>query len=254
MTNAIGVDRHGALVVQPVSIQDSNTVADVYFVGTRSSFGAFHRDTVLIDSTGVSRSLGSIIEADTVSSIRFERALEVDLSSTSDTACSQIWKELEGLCISRDEDAFYFRALQQRASPKLNRSYGMMVRSSGQRQYIVIQKALFLSALRETGLSVLLEALTRLRSNGDGAIEVERVNYPLLLWLILHLHKNRDNYRLAFDSIQHSTTVAIELEKTSGAIEQARTSFIAGVAHAVAVVWEERLWNPVSSGFVVVGR
>ncbi|MGE0751666.1 MAG: hypothetical protein AB7K64_13900 [Variibacter sp.] len=254
MTRAIGVDRHGALVVQAVSMQASNAAADVCFIGTRSSFGAFHKETVLIDSSGTSRSLASIVEADTLGSLRFERALEVDSFSINDTACRRIWREIEDLCISIDKDEFVFRALRQDVLPKGNRSLGMTVRSSGQRHYIGIQKAPFLSALREAGLSVLLEALTKLRSNEAGAIEVERKNYPLLLWLILHLHMNRESYRLAFDSIQHSATVGIDMEQPSGAIEQARTSFIAGAARAVGVAWEERLWSPVSSGFVVVGR
>jgi hypothetical protein len=254
VTRAIGVDRHGALVVQAVSMQASTVAADVCFIGTRSSFGAFHKETVLIDAAGASRSLTSIVEADSLVSLRFERALEVDSLSLNDTTCRQIWRELEDLCISTDEDEFVFRALRQDVSPKGNRSLGMTARSSGQQHYIGIQKTPFLSALREAGLSVLLEALTKLRSNEDGTIEVERRNYPLLLWLVLHLHMNRKSYRLAFDSIQHSATVRIDVEQPSGAIEQARTSFIAGTARAVDVAWEERLWNPVSSGFVVVGR
>jgi hypothetical protein len=161
---------------------------------------------------------------------------------------------LEGICIATKDDAFFFRALQQTRSPRLNRSQWMALRSSGERQYIVIQRTPFLSALREAGLSVLLDTLTKLRSNEGGAIEVERENYPLLLWLILYLHSRGESYRLTFDSIQHSAAVAIELEQASGAIEQARTSFIGGAARTVAVAWEERLWNPVSSGFVVVGR
>src|SRR5262245_53781546 len=97
--SVFGVDRHGSITLQPVSVQDCNVVTDVCFVGTRAAFGAFHPDSVVMDRAGGLRTVKSIIEADTLASIRFERAFEVDGSSATEAACAQLWSELRAVGI-----------------------------------------------------------------------------------------------------------------------------------------------------------
>jgi hypothetical protein len=250
--SALGIDRHGTLTVQPVDIRVSTDTQDVSFVGTRAAFGAFHQDTNLMDSGGILRSAKSITDAQDLAKFRFERAVESDASLLTDRACRLIWKELDVISISRNRKGSLFRVLDAACTPKPPK--WMTVDASGVCGYITIERANFLSRIHTVGLSTLLDVLRQLRSTTNECIEVERANYPIFLWLMSYLCAGRINYRLVFDSIQHSSVVTLKLEEPSAAIEQARTAFVAGTAHTVLVTWEEKLWNPVSSGFVIGAR
>ncbi len=250
----MGIDRHGAVMARPVDVRVSNHTADVCFVGTRAAFGAFHPNTMLIDSAGVSRPAKSIVDAETLATFRFERAIDSGASTLTDAACELIWRELDAISIAQNGKESLFRVLDAAETPRSSRPKSMTPHTSEGHRYVTIDRGAFSSALRTSGLSVLLDASRQLRSTPNESIEVERESCPILLWLMSHLSTNGKNFRLAFDFIQHSSTVTMDLMRTSSALEQARTAFIAGTAHAVSVAWEEKLWNPVSSGFVVAAR
>jgi hypothetical protein len=251
---ALGVDRHGALTVQDISIQVSNTATDICFVGTRATFGAFHPDSLIVDSSGVLQPVRMMVEADTLASLQFESAVESDEVFNTDAACTQIWSELSAICLTENEVESLFYVLDHTSSDKSKPPHWMTNHISGKRRYVSVRRLPFLSELRTKGTSALFDMLRRVRSTAAGFVEVECRNYPLILWLLTHLHREKINCRLAFDSLQHSSVAALDFQQNCGAIEQARTAFIAGVAQTATVVWEERLWNPISSGFVAAGR
>jgi hypothetical protein len=130
----------------------------------------------------------------------------------------------------------------------------MKVHANKGSPYFALEKSGFKSSLQSKGITELADFAITALQNGDGVIEVERPCYPLLLWVILGLRRAGQEFRLIYDSIQHSKLLGITLEAGGGGVEQVRTAFVGEPSRAARVSWTDRSWNPVSSGFVVVSQ
>lgn len=249
--NALGIDRHGRAAIQPVSIRVSDDSCLVCFVGTRAAVGAFHHRSLLVDSAGIRRSVQAVVEAESLSAFRFERAIEPNSELATPMVYARIWDALRAICIAASEEDALFRALGSTASVELLKRNWVKLHAVGQYRYVSIRRAAFESDIQVHGLSVLLEIVKVLTLSASGLWEVECRNYQLFLWLMSFLRSQDSSYRLLFDSVQHSTVVTLDLNQVSTAVEQARTAFVSGQALQVDLEWEDRMWNPVSSGFVV---
>lgn len=248
--DALGVDRHGAFALHRAMITSLEKIDRNYFLGTRSIFGAFHADSTIIDSAGVRRTVRSIVEAESLGNWTFEKAITSVCGEVTDAAASEVWRELAAICLYESEGDALFRVLNSQRGIPAGVSW-INAPALASPRHVLINRDAFGASLRADGFSVVFETVQHLRSTEEGQIEVERSNYPLLLWLLLHLTQTGMNYRLSFDSLQHTSVLDLDLQQTSSAMEPLRTAFVAGRAQTFRISWNEPGWNPISSGFVV---
>lgn len=234
-----------------ISLELVHGDTSVCFVGTRAAFGAFHPHTALVDAGGALLKAETLVQHDDLSSIRFESAIAAEGVDSAIDAGS-IWQELKFAGISNEDEAV-FRTINSNAAKQELPAGVTVLSSSNDRHFIAVNRKDFCSALDRNGLTVLFKALQVVRATAEGLIGLERENYPLSLWLLLYLAKNRTGYSLTFDSLQHSSGLAIDLEQTSSAIERLRTAFVTKNGSAARIVWEDNAWNPISSGFLLAG-
>jgi hypothetical protein len=223
-----------------VSISPSNEAAEEHFIGTRAAFGAFHADTVIIDSAGVQRSVSSLCKMEAPWSLTWESCVHGGDLMRLESGMDQLWDAFATLALVGSEDAIVVRRFQDGLVGK--KRFARMARSD-------LEGRLPVSGV--AGLATLIKSL--LLTNPDLAC-ADRTAYRLAMWLVTSLQATGNSYRLDYDALQHTCTVNIRLDSSVGQIESLRTAFVAGVACRSTVDWSDRMWNPISSGFILNGR
>lgn len=196
------------------------------------------------------------MEADTLDSFQFERG-EGSVAHgppTSDEACKHLWREFSAIALASKGEELLLRTLAPVPTNKSNISHWLTIHPGGDRRYVTLLRTPFFAAIRASGMSTVVETLKGIRANTAGFIEVERPNYPLMLWLASALGKQPMGFRFLYDTIQHSANVIADLNQTHGAFEKVRTVFLSGAGATAKVSWNDRFWSPVSSGFVIAGQ
>jgi hypothetical protein len=155
-------------------------------------------------------------------------------------AVDLLWNAIGSAALAGNKDVMVLRSFREGLSG--NRRLNRVVRSELEQDCL---------ARGFAGLSKWLKSL--LGTDVDLAI-VDRSAYRLALWLATCQQATEEEYRLAFDSIQHTCSVRIELDGKVGQVEPLRTAFAAGIASRSIISWADRAWNPVSSGFILDGQ
>jgi hypothetical protein len=249
-----GIDRHGALKEHVVTLEVVHDEVQGCYIGTRASVGAFHPSTLLLDSEGRKRSAGSIVELDVPSALKFECAT-IDLPGhLSDRSCDHVWEELSRSAAIRLDSGLLFKSRRASLSRGAKLPGWLKRQANKGDPYFALEKSGFIASLQSKGITELADFAIIALANQEGVIEAERPCFPLLLWIILGLRRAKRDFRFAYDSIQHSTLLGITLEEKSGGIEQVRTAFVGEGSRAAKLIWDDKSWSPVSSGFVVVGQ
>jgi hypothetical protein len=120
--------------------------------------------------------------------------------------------------------------------------------------YCILGKDSFAGSFRRDWASTLLSLGRQWLFAGEGArLELERAAYPFGLWYVSALKARGLHYRLRYDSLQHSSYMFIEdAPNRILPIERGACAFFApSVGAATELEWEDRSWNPISSGFLV---
>jgi hypothetical protein len=211
----------------------------------------FHPGTILIDLKGVRHTAQSIATAETLDGLRFENVNELSGEFVSTSAGECIWDELARASFVKSQDTLIFR-LRAKQVPA---SYPWMeVSGTGLRKYVTMARPAAVLAASRDAHAMLGTTLRVCFANDEGQLEVERENYPLLIWFALGLRAQKVQYRLSYDSIQHTRMVALNTNQTSASTERARTSFSGGQAKLSRMTWSDKQWNPISAGFLIAGE
>jgi hypothetical protein len=121
-------------------------------------------------------------------------------------------------------------------------------------KYVVLHRDKLFSAIQSNGPAVIIDTLKMLFSREVGKLEFERANYPLALWLASACCVAGIGYAFEYDTLQHTAAISFEFDASQGSTGKARTAFIEPRSRLVRIHWRDRTWNPLSSGFIIVGE
>jgi hypothetical protein len=237
---AIGVDRHGQLSIRDVEISISGEAAAEQFLGTRAAFGAFHPETVVVDAGGGRRSVASICEAEEILALKWESCVHGGDLMRLQSGMDQLWDAFGATALAGNGDTLVIKSCRDGFVDK--ERFVRLSRSQLEQDCIAF------------GFSGASKWITSLLRTEVDLVSADRRVYRLALWLATCRKAIGEGYRFAFDSIQHTCGVKVELAADVGQVEPRRTAFSAGITKRSTISWIDRSWSPVSSGFILDGR
>jgi hypothetical protein len=251
----LGVDRHGNPASATANILLLPPCRQCAFLGTAACFGEFSLETHLVDASGITRSLGSIIDQGDASSSGFETLLPPIRDGGNGSAAELIWSAIEEGAATKANDFVAIRSRSKRGEASAPSWIGF--KRIGDQDFVIASKPAFLAAFRSDWIQT-LNALgdAWFRNSDQQRLELQRTELLLGIWLLSAKHQSSGNYRLAYDTLQHSAVVLLcDDQRWPEPIERGLTAFLStDIAGQAKITWTEPSWNPVSSGFVLVGR
>lgn len=260
---ATGVDRSGRLSNQIVKARLVGETKSFAFVGTKRAFGPFHPGTRLIDADGNVRSVAEIVLENLIGALRFENVTGVDGLVFEERDALRLWSEIRAKALIETEEHLVFLAAGTSALLTAKRDWCSVsgpspsVYGDGmQPAYLRIGKAEFLEAITEKPSDRLQELISLVfPTTEEGAIVIDRDDFIWCLWSLLFSDQRKGGeIELIFDSLQHSTTVAIspKTSKSSFILSRGATAFFRNQdAGIFEVSWDDSSWSPISSGFIL---
>lgn len=249
----LGVDRHGIPVSRKVRAAQGEASGRVTFVGTAAAFGAFSFDTRLISSDGKVLSTGEIAEGGRIREISFETYTELSGDAGRGDPPVTLWSTVAAAAAEAGDSSIALRRRDGEWRPS-DKSKFPVEAVFGGHCYCILDKRTFASSFRRDWASTLLSLGRQwLFAGDDGRLELERAAYPFGLWYVSALKAKGRHYRLRYDSLQHSSYMFIEEALTSTLpVERGACAFFTTTAgSATELEWEDRSWNPISSGFLL---
>lgn len=237
---AIGVDRHGQLSNCVVEITPTNEVAREHFLGTRSAFGVFHGETVVIDAAGERRLVKSICGSEDVQALKWESCVSAGDLMRLESGMNELWDAFSAIALSGNHEVMMIKSF--------------LTSSAGKKRFVELSRSQLERDYLASGYSGIAKSIKSLLGTEADVISVDRYAYRLILWLATSRQAMGEAYRLEYDSIQHTSAVKVDLDAKVGQVEALRTAFLAGPGHGSAITWSERSWSPISSGFILAGR
>jgi hypothetical protein len=194
-----------------------------------------------------------VAQAETLDGFSFENVNELADEIDNASASKLIWDELVRASFVRSDESLILKAKREACAVPAAFSW---MEGLGKRRakYVRLARGTTLDAAGRDVHSVLKATLDTCFGDKEKQLEVERESYPLLIWLALGLRGRQVQYRLSFDSIQHTHLLKMDLGKSSTGTERARTSFSAGWAKLTKMNWADKQWSPISSGFLIAGE
>lgn len=257
---ALGVNRFGQVEEQPVSLSQSGDVSETIYIGTKSAFGAFHPDTLLLDGDGATRSAGTIVQNASVGELRFEHLVSSEDIEISQHAIDQLWLELTMLAVAYNNDQFLIPTRSRPDSPQDLASateeilkLGFTENNSG--AYAIATFNWFESEIRRNWREA-VPKIGKLFFHEDGENwHFDRRSIHWCNWIVLILDMNsKINYELVYDNLQHSSIVKVEVNSKRPQIGLVRgaTAYVRRNSNvALNLEWADPSWNPVISGFLL---
>ncbi|WP_316187724.1 MULTISPECIES: hypothetical protein [unclassified Bradyrhizobium] len=209
-----------------------------HFIGTRAAFGAFHADTVVVDSMGARRTVSSLCEMEDPWSLAWESCVHGGDLMRLESGIDQLWDAFATLALAGNGDVMVVKRFHSGLTGK--KRFARVVRSD-------------LGGFLTTGAPGVVAQIKSLLLTDPDLACADRAAYRLAMWLVTSLQATGNDYRLNYDALQHTCSVNVRLDSNVGQIESLRTAFVAGIAGRATIDWADRTWNPVSSGFILDG-
>jgi hypothetical protein len=227
------------LSARDVSVSLSSETVVEYFIGTRAAFGAFHADTIVVDSAGGRRTVSSLCEMEDPWSLTWESCVHGGGLMRLELGVDELWNAFATVALVGNADAMIVKKFQ-----------GGLARD---KRFIRVIRSDLEGRLAATGAAGVAEQIKSLFLTDPSLAYIERTFYRLAMWLATSLQAIEDGYCLDYDALQHTSVVNVRLDCNIGQIESLRTAFAAGTAGRSTVEWTDRTWNPISSGFILDG-
>jgi hypothetical protein len=257
---ALGVDRQGQIIEQPVSIKIGSETDEVAYIGTKGAIGEFHPETAIIDSDGAIHAAGEIVQTGNVGELRFEHAVSTEILSVSEDLISQLWSDLTTFAVAANGDTLLVPTTggvvgtqRQEIAIEL---FLDDAENSGSSKYFSISESNFRSGLDENWRGALTALCDLIFSNeDDDSLTFDREAASWCLWRILIEDQfSHGAYTLSYDNLQHSTIVELQITESksrSGLMRGSTAFFRRGKTQSHNLEWGTSSWNPISSGFIL---
>jgi hypothetical protein len=126
----------------------------------------------------------------------------------------------------------------------------------GAHRYCVVAKAALMAAVTLDWSAAIDDLVTFwCYSSSDNRVEIERGMPHVIAWYLAASVFRSSSYVLTYDSLQHSSYVFVtKVSAPLDLIQAGKTVFLSSEqAPSVRLSWEDRSWNPVTSGFLLTG-
>jgi hypothetical protein len=248
-----GVDRHGKVVSRPVSFAHSSQSAKLVFLSSKDSFGYFSAATRLVDSTGASRLASSLVEAGQISDVRFETVVNVSGIAPSHDSASGLWTSFSNFAAITTQTVAVLRCRSPNKKLMNVVEPFLSVRRFGQHYYCIVLKDRFIAALCNDWLHTADTLASKWLSTSDGILQFHRDQFLFALWVLSSRKARNQGVALQFETRQHTTCILLAPAGTQNFSGGAGAScfYVPTEEQPLEIRWEDRSWNPVSSGFLL---
>lgn len=249
-----GIDRHGKLATEVVSLERVPHRTPSIFLGTSLCCGVFSGNSRIADTAGRSHTLKQIVAACIVDELTLEATCSADPASGVIPSFDSVWDSLKHEAASTQADKVIIRHRSPKASKDESATLFQHIHLDGQ-QYAVLTKSALQESLAKDFVGSINEILVIL-TNEDGACEISRINALLILIIADSLQRRKCLYQLSYDSIQHTAAVFIELGgRVPGSISRGRCAHLIAGEEAIdqlELAWNVSSWNPLCNGVTLV--
>lgn len=251
--NLLGIDRHGRPTFESVMAKQTRHSSRITYVGTASAFGAFSPDSRILQSNGISRTAGQIVETGDIADLTFESYAPAAERVQTNAIIDMLWQELASVAASYNGSSLFVRC-REHPSIMARAWQGVAIHDSGRHSYCTIDRDRFALDL-EANWSECVDELVRgwcYVAEAD-RIELERQLVGTVAWLLTARCVESKAYSLAYDSLQHSAYVMVTSAAPSGArIMRGKTAFfVPSEAKTMQLHWADASWHPIASGFLL---
>lgn len=250
-----GIDRHGLPTKRMVKVSEVRQSTSVIFLGTAVAFGPFAPASKVHLYGGGKMSLANLVADGIVGEKRFESWLDWGGRSISVEGKSAIWKTL--VVSSAFHDGVMISMRQRGKSPKKSTgSVWSEMLKYGDRTYWRTTKGKLEEALDKDWRKTLQDLAEIWGVDEEGAMEFERAEYGLVIWLICALRKGGHHAELLYDSLQHTAILRLRNVKShANPTAKGGCCFIHLCEQSeYSVKWDDPTWAPVCNGFLLAGE
>jgi hypothetical protein len=224
------------------------------FLGTSAAFGAFDASTRLVTADGSGPTVADIIEAGRIRDFSFETHTTLPRIARIGDSVAALWSTLAASAAAVGPSSVALRRRDDLWKPDGETAF-LKEASFGNQKYCIVDKAGFATELSSDWPSSLVR-LARLWSfdSQEKRLELERRAYPIGLWYVSASRATGLSCRLRYDSQQHTAVIFVEdVETELLPTQPGATAFFAPAAmtQVIELAWDDRSWNPLSSGFIV---
>jgi hypothetical protein len=252
-TEVFGVDRHGKVVPQRVSISHLREPTRAVFLASKDSFGYFSAETRLLDSTGAARTISSLVENNQISDVRFETVASLAGIVASDDSGLQLWASFSDFAATTNSEQTILRCRWPNKKLTDNAPPFLSVRRFGQHYYSVLNKPAFLRAFREDWSFTADILASKWLLTSEGTLQFHRDQFLFALWVLSARKQRNQGAALRFETRQHTTCIFMALteNQTLSGGTGASCFYMPTEEEPFELRWEDRSWNPISSGFLL---
>jgi hypothetical protein len=253
----LGVDRHGKLTFEQVSLAPADRQKRPLFLGTMRSCGAFSPSSLVQDSNGDRWEVSRIVNEMTIGELRFE----VTSGSHTDIPFSrEAWDAIWN-CLLREgiagRDGIRIRARRPASDERLpNETKVWRFERIDSRIYGTAKKDILTRQSQSVDLADFVAGLLYVFRNEDGVCEFNRNASLLTMTIADYCVRVERPFAMQFDSLQHSAVVGLVVDSTnSHALARGLCAFILPESlpeHELR--WSTASWNPISGGVILSGK
>jgi len=252
----LGIDRHGKLVSAPVDIAPSPRPARIAFLASKDSFGYFSAGTRILDSTGATRFLSSLVESGDVSNVRFETVTEIGNIAPSTHCASALWTSFGNFAAVKSPTTAILRCRTPNKKLSHNVESFLSMRRLGQHYYSIVTRETFVAAFCRDWSHTSDALAAKWLSTSEGTLEFHRDQFLFALWVLSARKRQNEGVKLQFEARQFTTRIfmASTGAPTLSGGAGASCLYLVGEEKPLEIRWNERSWNPISSGFLLASN
>ena len=251
-----GVDRHGKVVPRPITMKRLREIARVVFLASKDSFGYFSAGTRLLDAAGGVRGASALVENSQISDVRFETVTEVPAIVPSEKVASTLWDSLNEFAAVEREEAIILRCRWPNKKLTDNVCPFFSIRRFGQHYYCILNKQAFATALRHDWSKTSDALASKWLLTPDGILQFHRDQFLFALWVLSAGKRHDQGVALQFETRQHTTCIfmAPTANQNLSGGTGASCFYVPTEGAVIEIQWEDRSWNPISSGFLLASN